>query len=275
MFGKNEIVGARHFNGEERLLVTSMFMTLQGEGPYSGMPAVFVRLAKCNLACSFCDTYFDSGEWKTIADLQLDIDMTVSSFYGDQVYNSEDIVLVITGGEPTLQPALETFLNRERGVWKAIQIESNGIPKATIPEHVTVVVSPKCAEKNGAPTRYLRPRPDMLARADCLKFVMEADPTSPYSVVPDWALTWRRETGKEIYVSPMNVYNIEPQKAKEAREGGTSLEQRSTVEEVISFWEPGLLDVKANQLNHETTAAYAIRNFLRFQVQTHLLASVA
>jgi hypothetical protein len=45
MFGTNELVGKKYFKdaAQDTLLVTSVFFTLQGEGPYSGLPAVFVR----------------------------------------------------------------------------------------------------------------------------------------------------------------------------------------------------------------------------------------
>jgi hypothetical protein len=47
MFGTNEIIGKKYFKDaqENTLMVTSMFFTLQGEGPYAGMPALFIRLA--------------------------------------------------------------------------------------------------------------------------------------------------------------------------------------------------------------------------------------
>lgn len=273
MFGKNEIVGKRHFPADDELLVVSYFVTLQGEGPYSGLPAVFVRLAKCNLACSFCDTYFDSGDWMTFDELSTRLDEEI----WDRPLSQDQYVLVITGGEPLLQKALTPFLElQESHGWKAMQIESNGIVQQAIPETVTLVVSPKCLEKEGKAVKYFQPGKDMLARADCLKFVMESDPSSPYSTVPLWALDWKRDTGKEIYVSPMNIYNRAPKTAKVARNANqTTVEDRSKVEEVISFWEPGLLDLAANQRNHEYTAAYAIANGLRFQLQTHLYASVA
>jgi len=54
MFGTNSITKPEYFEGKEELLVKSVFRTIQGEGPYSGIPAIFVRLGKCNLRCWFC-----------------------------------------------------------------------------------------------------------------------------------------------------------------------------------------------------------------------------
>ena len=82
MFGKNEIVGKKYFDDAgDKLFVTSIFYTLQGEGPYRGEPAVFVRLAKCNLACTFCDTYFDGGDWLTFEQLDQRIETAVNDYF--------------------------------------------------------------------------------------------------------------------------------------------------------------------------------------------------
>ena len=126
MFGRNELVGERYFkNAEDKLFVTSIFTTFQGEGPYRGEPAVFVRLAKCNLQCSFCDTFFDDGDWMTIQDIDSEIAKSISaSFNGntplwaDVVYGGpgsdpvkkRKMVLVLTGGEPMLQKNIVPFL---------------------------------------------------------------------------------------------------------------------------------------------------------------------
>lgn len=293
MFGTNEIVGQKFFKDApaESLFVTSMFFTLQGEGPYNGMPALFIRLTKCNLDCSFCDTFFDDGDWMTFEALEQKMDETISSYWTDKgqtppawaVEQSEHgvkhrgIVLVITGGEPTLQKNLTQFLKNQQWKYGNVQIESNGTVNLEIPDGVTLVCSPKCAEKNGVAIKYLSPTKQILERADCLKFVMSADKESPYSEVPAWALEWRERTGKEIYVSPMNVYNSFPQKIKllRAENGAITMAERSTVDEIISFWEPGLLNLKANQDNHEYAAAYAVDNGLRLNLQMHLYCSLA
>ena len=291
MFGTNEIVGKSFFKtqAKDTLAVTSMFFTLQGEGPFAGLPALFIRLAKCNLACNFCDTYFDQGTTMTFSEIVDKMLSTVEDFFEGKSSPYDNIVLVITGGEPLLQSNLTAFIKEVFMLFSEVQVESNGIPSTEIPEGVTLVCSPKCAEKDGVATKYLAPSKTMLERADCLKFVMSADPASPYSCVPSWAFQWAKDYENRpgskgpgtIYVSPMNVYNQIPHRAKLLRAQKTSPDaeltfiERSTVDEVISFWEPGLLDLKKNQENHEYTARYCLNNGLRFNMQMHLFASLA
>lgn len=301
MFGRNEIVGQKYFdNAGDKLFVTSIFYTLQGEGPYRGEPAVFVRLAKCNLNCFWCDTFFDDGDWLTIAEIEQRIDRVIEDYFegnvpiwardlwGGVAIEGEDpapqgalkkreMVLVVTGGEPMLQKNLVPFLERMNQRFAKTQIESNGTIVQDIPPETTLVVSPKCSEKNGVAVKYLAPRPEMLARADCLKFVMSAEQDSPYSSVPDWAHEWRAQKNKPVFVSPMNVYNSEPQKSKQLRadKNQISIEERSAVDEVISFWEEGLLNMKANQANHEYAGRYCARHGFIMNLQIHLFASLA
>jgi organic radical activating enzyme len=234
-----------------------------------------------------CDTYFDSGETYGFDDLFEMIEEDIHNWFTGQGMETPEwakgknkrMVLVITGGEPALQTNLTDFLAEAGDVFQRTQIESNGTLLLECPG-TTYVCSPKCAEKNGRAIKYLTPRQEVLDRADCLKFVMchpDNDPFGPYSTIPDWAHDWAERTGKPVYVSPMNMYNDEPQKAKELRaanQGEISIEQRSTVDEVISFWERGLLNMEENQKNHEYTAAYAMKHGLRLNLQVHLFASL-
>jgi 7-carboxy-7-deazaguanine synthase len=314
MFGKNEIVGVKYFKDAEKdqLFVTSMFYTLQGEGPYRGEPAFFIRLAKCNLACSFCDTFFDDGDWMTFDQIEEKIEESLDEFYkkkdmvrpewtksietrteipgwvekvGGELVQAYDItgtkrkmVLVITGGEPTLQANLGPFLTRMNRQFRYTQIETNGIiHQPSIPSETTIVISPKCSEKKGIATKYLKPNMDNLAIANCLKFVMSADEDSPYASIPQWAHDWAATYDRTVFVSPMNIYNDLPAKSKEIRNTSNKIEmtERSMVDEVVSFWEEGLLDMKSNQRNHEYTAEYCIKYGFTFNLQAHLFASVA
>ena len=291
MFGTNEIIGKKYFKDApaDSLFVTSMFFTLQGEGPYAGLPALFIRLAKCNLDCRFCDTFFDDGDWMTFDQIESKMYSAINDYWNNQSKTSPTwavngmndypgVVLVMTGGEPLLQDNISAFMSRQLQHFKAVQVESNGIPVTDVPQGVTLVCSPKCMEKEGRAVKYFAPSKTILDRADCLKFVMSSDPDSPYNNVPEWAHEWKRNNPtKEVYCSPMNVYNSFPQKIKllRAEKGTITMAERSTVDEVISFWEPGLLDLTANQANHEYTGRYCIEHGFKLNLQMHLYASLA
>jgi len=78
---------------DERLRITEIFHSLQGETRSVGRPATFVRLTGCPLRCHYCDTAyaFHGGEWQT-----LDVIM-------DAVRAGGNRLVVVTGGEPLAQ----------------------------------------------------------------------------------------------------------------------------------------------------------------------------
>lgn len=118
MFGKNPIRAILH--DPFSLAVEDVFYTLQGEGPYAGCPALFIRLAGCNLACHFCDTQFESKAEKprTLAEL--------ADMIHDQFTVEQRKLVVLTGGEPMRQDwsKLADFLMMS-GTEK-IQVETAG-----------------------------------------------------------------------------------------------------------------------------------------------------
>lgn len=96
MLGRNSIMRPRW--RARTFLVADLFRSVQGEGPYQGRPATFVRLAGCNLRCRWCDTGFDPSmevDAGTLAELVL------RNVVDDR---SPRPLVVITGGEPLLHP---------------------------------------------------------------------------------------------------------------------------------------------------------------------------
>ena len=93
--------------------INEIFYSLQGEGHYTGTPAVFVRFAGCNLKCSFCDTDFTSFTKMTEDDIVRET--------GQYPANH----IVITGGEPTLQ-ITASLVSKLHDAGKYVQIETNG-----------------------------------------------------------------------------------------------------------------------------------------------------
>ncbi len=123
-----------------------IFASLQGEGPSAGMPVAFVRLSRCNLACSWCDTAYT---WHFEGDNRPHRDGTTFERKANQVtLDAKDVAtriealghkrLVITGGEPLLQgrelsDLLAALPDME------IEIETNGTIKPI--GHVDIWVS--------------------------------------------------------------------------------------------------------------------------------------
>lgn len=128
-----------------KLDVNSIFHTIQGEGPFAGTPAVFIRLAGCNLQCPQCDTEYTERNARTIGEL-----LTIV-----QQRRRTAKLVVITGGEPFRQeigPLVRALLIDGYRV----QIETNGTFYRDLPfEHARLFIV--CSPKTGAVNSKLLP----------------------------------------------------------------------------------------------------------------------
>lgn len=246
-----------------KLLVTSIFRTIQGEGPYAGCPAIFLRLSGCNYgdkaeggACQFCDTsfQFDKGRVMTFDEIHAEIKALPG-------YNASH-VLVVTGGEPTLQYNLINFMEKSWDMFFQIQLETNGtqssffsrLTRAHTQEfRPAIVVSPKAQYSVG---KYGRLSDTVAAWATDLKFVVEDDPSSPHYKLPSW-VTYDYVSHCTVWVSPMARY-------KKAYEG-----------EVASIWDRDLIDEEATARNYSYAAKFALEHNYRLSLQQHLFVGIA
>lgn len=198
-----------------------IFASLQGEGPSAGMPVAFVRLSRCNLACTWCDTAYT---WRFEGDNRPHRDAIAFDRKANQVTLSPQETaarigalgqrrLVITGGEPLLQAgALAEMLGALPDM--SVEIETNGTVAAPARLDIRVDqynVSPKLAHSgNPAELALIPERLDAYA-ADpraFFKFVI----ASPEDVAEVLALQQR--------------YRIKPQHIFLMAEGTTSAAQR-------------------------------------------------
>ena len=152
MFGKNPI--RSKLSDPNSLAVEAMFYTLQGEGPYAGMPALFIRLAGCNLACHFCDTQFEQN-----ADRPIDLQRIVEDLQSDFSKQARRFV-VITGGEPLRQDFSGLAAWLLANGTELIQVETAGtiwqpsIEQMVMHEQIVLVCSPKTPKVNQAVSAY-------------------------------------------------------------------------------------------------------------------------
>lgn len=133
-------------SAEPILAVNEIFgITFQGEGPNIGMPVLFLRLAGCNQACTWCDTPY-AWDWKRVDIREESHTMPVSLVLKTILKMSQGVKnLVISGGEPMLQqkaltPLVSALLNYG---WH-IEIETAGsiVPLPAL-QGVAFNVSPK------------------------------------------------------------------------------------------------------------------------------------
>lgn len=122
------------------LLVSEMFVSLQGEGISMGQPAAFLRLAACNLACSFCDTPY-TWDFRRF-DRAREVKESSVAEVADWAIRHAPGRLIVTGGEPLLQiaaleellAALDAELAERRLMPLTIEVETNGtvVPSAAL-----------------------------------------------------------------------------------------------------------------------------------------------
>ena len=99
----------------DTLVVNEIYLSLQGESTFAGLPCIFVRLAACDLRCSYCDTAyaFTEGSKRSVADVRAEVHRLAAPFEqarsaegGAQTLQTSGYrlpLVELTGGEPLLQ----------------------------------------------------------------------------------------------------------------------------------------------------------------------------
>ncbi|MFQ2239244.1 7-carboxy-7-deazaguanine synthase QueE [Aeromonas dhakensis] len=142
--------------------INEIFQTIQGEGVFTGLPAIFVRLQGCPVGCPWCDTRHtwvvdparevgvqavldcsnESDGWSKMSTEQI-----LASF---QQLGYQARHVVITGGEPCLYD-LQDLSTALIAAGYQVQIETSGISEIKTHEQTWVTVSPKINMKGGLP----------------------------------------------------------------------------------------------------------------------------
>lgn len=242
MFGTNAIT--KPFLKEDgSLLVNDLFYTIQGEGPDAGCPAIFLRLAKCNLRCFFCDTEFESGKEMSLADLLGGIKV-LSDHHGCKL-------VVITGGEPLLQnifPIVHGLNCMQIGVsvetagsvWE--DAELSYLFKRTreqSPYGNMIVCSPKTGKID----------PELAKHVHALKYIIASGQIDPTDGLPNMST--------QVHDKPMRI--ARPDQAPHAK---VYVQAMDVGEE------------KQNQTNVALAATVAMEHGYRLSVQLHKLAQL-
>jgi 7-carboxy-7-deazaguanine synthase len=157
----------------DSLVVNEIYLSLQGESTFAGLPCIFVRLTACNLRCSYCDTAyaFMEGKKKSLPDILAQIDRLAASF-SQGIVGHRLPLIEFTGGEPLLQAnvlPLMTFLCNDGFT---VLIETSGaLDISKVDPRVRRIMDLKCPS-SGEVLRNRWENLQHLQPTDEIKFVM-------------------------------------------------------------------------------------------------------
>ena len=133
----------------DTLVVNEIYLSLQGESTFAGLPCVFVRLTACNLRCSYCDTAyaFTEGRKWTVNDVIARVHELAAKFRNFTPLTSHlSLPLIeLTGGEPLLQPSVLPLMKQLCDNGFTVLIETSGAHDiAPIDPRVRRIMDLKC-----------------------------------------------------------------------------------------------------------------------------------
>lgn len=197
---------------DNTIFVHSVFKTIQGEGTFAGVPAIFVRLYGCNLQCPLCDTeYMDSKHEMTPEDLVARV----------TALDLKNKLVVITGGEPFRQnitPHVRALI--ANGFY--VQLETNGtlylpsnseVPAGFPYDEVMIICSPKAGKINKK----------LEVSIDAFKYVVEAGNVSDEDGLPFSALQHTAHPQLARPAFPVRVF-VQPADEKDEQKNNANLQ---------------------------------------------------
>jgi 7-carboxy-7-deazaguanine synthase len=222
----------------DMLTVNEVYLSIQGESTWAGLPCIFVRLTACNLRCSYCDTAyaFTEGEKTAVAEILQSIENLAAPFEkSKRIQGSHKLPLVeFTGGEPLLQKNALPLMRElcDRGF--TVLVETSGaLDISQIDERVHRIMDLKCPS-SGESHRMRWENLPHLKLTDEIKFVIGTQ--EDY----DWA-KMKIEEHKLATVCPLLFSWVAPLQAhqrdkslKQVPEGQTPITRKELVEKIVA-----------------------------------------
>lgn len=142
--------------------VNEIFYSIQGESSFMGRPCAFIRLAGCDLRCSYCDTEYAFSEGK---------EMTIPEILG-AIGSFPTRLVLVTGGEPMLQESTHDLFQSLLDRGYTVLLETGGhVSLAGVDPRIHKIMDLKCPS-SGMEKHNNYKNIDHLSRNDELKFVV-------------------------------------------------------------------------------------------------------
>lgn len=222
----------------DTLVVNEVYLSLQGESTFAGLPCVFVRLTACNLRCSYCDTAYAFTEGrKWLVEAVVERVKQLARPYASlklEIGNLKLPLVELTGGEPLLQPNALPLMKQLCDDGFTVLIETSGAHDiAPIDPRVRRIMDLKCPSSGEVARNRLENIPHLKA-TDEVKFVIGT--VEDY----EWAKAQMAQHGLEkicpllfSWVAPLTPEQQE-KSLKKVPAGQTPLTRKELVERIIA-----------------------------------------
>ncbi len=234
------------------LVVNEIYLSLQGESTFAGLPCVFVRLTACNLRCSYCDTAyaFTEGRKMAVADVRAEVRRLAEPFLerGSVSRSSPPTIgsapahraalqlplVELTGGEPLLQPIALPLMKQLCDDGFTVLVETSGaLDISQVDPRVRRIMDLKCPS-SGEVERNRWENLAHLKATDEIKFVIGT--VEDYEWAKQQIATHNLDTICPLLISWVNPLSPEQQdkSLKKIPAGQTAISRRDLVEQIIA-----------------------------------------
>ncbi|HPY29353.1 MAG TPA: radical SAM protein [Verrucomicrobiota bacterium] len=160
----------------DTLVVNEIYLSLQGESTFAGLPCVFVRLTGCNLRCSFCDTAyaFTEGKRRALDEVRSEVLRLASPYArkGTDAGKRTLPLVELTGGEPLLQPNVLVLMEQLCDDGFTVLVETSGAHDiGKVDARVRRIMDLKCPSSGEVERNRFENIP-LLKTTDEVKFVI-------------------------------------------------------------------------------------------------------
>jgi 7-carboxy-7-deazaguanine synthase len=229
----------------DTLTVNEVYLSLQGESTFVGLPCVFVRLTACNLRCSYCDTAyaFTEGQKKTTEEILAEVRRLALPYrqcggakdQGAQPDGTARLPLVeLTGGEPLLQRGALVLMSQLCDEGFCVLVETSGaLDISQVDPRVRRIMDLKCPS-SGEVERNFWPNINSLRSTDEVKFVIGAQ--EDYDWAKQMIVEHRLDTRCPLlfsWVQPLAPDQQHPS-LKKVPVGLTPISRRDLAEKIIA-----------------------------------------
>jgi 7-carboxy-7-deazaguanine synthase len=219
----------------ESVVVNEVYLSLQGESTFAGLPCIFVRMTGCNLRCSYCDTAYAFTEGSRIDfDTVLQKVDSLAAPYKNANAPHKLPLVEFTGGEPLLQKGTFVLMKTLCDQGYTVLVETSGaIDISTVDPRVHRIMDMKCPSSGESARNRVENIPHLKA-TDEVKFVIgtEQDYTWAKEQLTQHALPQRCSV-LFSWVSPLNPEQQHPS-LKKVPDGQTPISRLDLVERIIA-----------------------------------------